>query len=77
MMKASKVLVWRRDFCGNDDGASEVRGIAVVVGSSPMCLWDYLGLFVEVKSDLRRRALCGNDDRQQVIRSVVFHEFWH
>ena len=67
-------LVWRRGFCGNDDRASEVGDIAVAVGSSSACSWDYLDLVVVVKSELWRRGPCGNDDSQQVVRSVVFHD---
>ncbi|XBI88216.1 hypothetical protein VPH35_026203 [Triticum aestivum] len=56
-------------------GASEVGGMTVVavVGSSSACPWDYLGLFVAVKSELRRRGPCGNDDKQRAVYSVVFH----
>ena len=44
----------------------------MVVGSSLTCSWDYLGLFVAVKSELWRWAPCGDDDRQHVVCLVVF-----
>ena len=48
--------------------------MVVLVSSSSACSWDYLGLVVAVKSELRRRVPCGNDDRQHVVRSMVFHD---
>lgn len=52
----------------NDVG---VTMIAAVVGFSPTCLRNCLGLFVTVKSELRRRDLGGDDDRQQVVYSMI------
>lgn len=45
--------------------------MVAVVGFSSACLWDCLRLFVVVKSELRRRGLVGNDDRHEVVCSVV------
>ena len=60
--------MWRQGFCGNDDGVSEVGGVAVVavVGSSPACPRFCLGLFVDVESKLWWRGPVVYDDRLQV-----------
>lgn len=52
-------LVWRPDFCGNDDGGSDVGDAAMVaiVGSSSACSRLCLGLFVAMESKLRRWVL--------------------
>jgi hypothetical protein len=48
-------------FCGNDDGGSDAGDMAMVavVGSSPVCPRDCLGLIVGVKLKLWRRPLRG------------------
>jgi hypothetical protein len=45
-------------------GSSDVRDEALfeVIGSSPLCLWLCLGLFVAVKSKLQWRVLVSYDD---------------
>ena len=61
---APRESLWRPDFCGNDDGGSDVGNAAmvVIVGSSPACPRYYLGLFVAMESKLRRRGPVVYDD---------------
>ncbi|XBI55369.1 hypothetical protein VPH35_037208 [Triticum aestivum] len=65
--------LWRPDFCGNDDGGSNVGDAAMVavVGSSLACPRDCLGLFAVVESKLRRRGPVVYDDRLQVARLAI------
>ena len=53
-----------RDFCGNDDGGSDVGDAAMVavVGSSPACPWFCLGLLIAAESKLWRRGPVVYDD---------------
>jgi len=71
---APRESLWRPDFCGNDDGGSDVGDAAMVavVGSSPACPRYCLGLFVAVESKLRRRGPVVYDDWLQVARSAIF-----
>jgi hypothetical protein len=48
--------------------------LVAVVGSSPICSWVCLSLFVAVKSKLRWRVPVAYDDWQQVVRSVIFYD---
>ena len=71
---APRESLWRPDFCGNDDGGSDVGDAAMVavVGSSPACPRYCLGLFVAVESKLRRQGPVVYDDWLQVVRSAIF-----
>ena len=73
---APRESLWRPDFCGNDDGGSDVGSAAMVavVGSSSACSRYCLGLFVAVESKLRWRwrGPVVYDDWQQVVRSAIF-----
>ncbi|XBI01842.1 hypothetical protein VPH35_130521 [Triticum aestivum] len=71
---APEKSLWQPDFCGNDDGGSDVGDAAMVavVGSSPACPRYCLGLFVAVESKLRWRGPVVYDDWLQVARSVIF-----
>ena len=65
---------WRPDFCGNNDGGSDVGDAAMVaiVGSSPACPRYCLGLFVAVESKLRWQDPVVYDDWLQMVHSVIF-----
>lgn len=56
-------------------GVSDVGDVTIfeVVDSSLACPRNYLGLFLAVKLELRRRGPGGDDDKKQVVCSMVFH----
>ena len=54
--------------CDVGDGA-----MVAVDGSSPACSWDYLGLFCCGEVRAMVAGPCGDDERQQVVCSMVFH----
>lgn len=54
-----------------DDGDATM---VAIVGSSSACSWDYLRLSCCDEVGAAAAGPCGDDDRQQVVCSVVFRD---